>query len=81
MSFEMKNHFFKLMNNSIYGKAIKINAKLVNNAKTYRAKKLSFWDAKNCFKNFHFIMHQFKNHVLNVLITKICCMNFLFIMS
>ena len=40
MSFEMKNHFFKLMNNSIYGKAIKINAKLVNNAKTYRAKKI-----------------------------------------
>ena len=35
MSFEMKNNFFKLMNNTFYGKKIKkkTNARLVNNTK------------------------------------------------
>ena len=41
MSFEIKKHFFKLINNSFYGKTVKtkISSRLVNNAKKYKAYK------------------------------------------
>ena len=55
-----KNGFFEPMNNSVYSK--KINARLVNNAKKYKAYKNEF----SGFRNFPFITCLLKNHVLNI---------------